>query len=74
MISAARCNFGKPFFFEVFATDCWNIWKRRNGLIFDNEAPSVRAWTFSFKRDLFLLSYRMKDDLKSSLLAWLDDL
>jgi hypothetical protein len=74
MITAARCNFGKPFFFEVFATACWNIWKRRNGLIFDNEAPSVRAWTFSFKRDLFLLSYRMKDDLKSPLLAWLDAL
>jgi hypothetical protein len=37
-------------------------------------APSTRAWSFSFKRDLFLLSYRMKDDLKSPLITWLDSL
>jgi hypothetical protein len=74
MISAARSNFGKPFFFEAFATAAWNIWKQRNAKIFDNVTPSVRSWTFSFKRDLFLLSYRMKDNLVSPLSAWLDAL
>jgi hypothetical protein len=63
MISAARSNFGKPFFFEAFAIAAWNIWKQRNTKIFDNVTPSVRSWIFSFKRDLFLLSYRMKDIL-----------
>jgi hypothetical protein len=29
MITAARDNFGKPFFFEAFAVACWNIWKVR---------------------------------------------
>jgi hypothetical protein len=74
MISAARSNFGNPFFFEAFATAAWNIWKQRNAKIFDNVTPSVRSWTFSFKRDLFLLSYRMKDNLVSPLTAWLDAL
>jgi hypothetical protein len=26
MITAAKRNFGRPFFFEPFATACWNIW------------------------------------------------
>jgi hypothetical protein len=74
MIATARSNFGRPFFFKVFATASWNIWKQKNALIFDNATPTVRAWSFSFKRDLFLLSYRMKDDLISYLVAWLDAL
>jgi hypothetical protein len=72
MIATARSDFGKPFFFEAFATAAWNIWKQRNAHIFDNVTPSVRSWSFSFKRDLYLLSYRMKGDLKSPLIAWLD--
>jgi hypothetical protein len=63
MIAKARNNFGKRFFFEAFATAAWNIWKQMNAHIFDNVTPSVRSWSFSFKRDIFLLSYRMKDDL-----------
>jgi hypothetical protein len=74
MISAARSNFGKPFFFKAFARAAWNIWKQRNAKIFDNVIPSVRSWTFSFKRDLFLLPYRMKNNLVSPLTAWLDAL
>jgi hypothetical protein len=41
--------------------------------MFENETPSIRAWTFSFKRNLFLLSYGMKD-LKFPLIAWLEAL
>jgi hypothetical protein len=33
MIATAKCNFERPFFFEVFATAAW---KQRNALIFDN--------------------------------------
>jgi hypothetical protein len=72
MFANARGIFRKPFFFEVFATATWNLWKQRNAFIFDNVTPSIRAWSFSFKRDLFLLSYRMKDDQKNPLLSWLD--
>jgi hypothetical protein len=46
----------------------------KKALIVDNVKPTVRAWSFCFKRDLFLLSYRMKDDMKSQLMAWLDAL
>jgi hypothetical protein len=72
MIATARSDFGKPFFFRAFATAAWNIWKQRNAHIFDNVTPSVRSWSVSFKRDLYFLSYRMKGDLKSPLIAWLD--
>jgi hypothetical protein len=44
------------------------------GSHFENETPSIRVWTFSFKRDLFLLSYRMKDNLKFPLITWLNGL
>jgi hypothetical protein len=47
---------------------------RRRTVAFYNVAPALRAWSISFKRDLFLLSYRMKEDLKSPLIAWLDAL
>jgi hypothetical protein len=53
MITAARHNSGRAFFFEAFATACCNIRKHRNTLVFDNIAPSARSWSFSFKRDLF---------------------
>jgi hypothetical protein len=49
LIATARSNFNRPFFFEVFATASW---KQMNALIFDNATPTVRAWFFSFKRDL----------------------
>jgi hypothetical protein len=39
-------------------------------LFFDNVTPTAKSWSSSFKRDRILLSYRMKDDLKSSLIAW----
>jgi hypothetical protein len=52
MIATARSYFGKPFFFEAFATAAWNIWKQRNAHIFDNVTPSVgpspSKETFSF--------------------------
>jgi hypothetical protein len=45
MMANARSDFGKLFFFEVFATASWNLWKQRNALIFGNVTPSVRAWS-----------------------------
>jgi hypothetical protein len=54
MIDSARRVFKKPFFFEAFATACWNLWKKRNALIFYQVAPtldpglSLSGGTFSF--------------------------
>uniref|UniRef100_A0ACD5VWL7 Uncharacterized protein n=1 Tax=Avena sativa TaxID=4498 RepID=A0ACD5VWL7_AVESA len=48
LIATARSNFRRPFFFEVFATVAWNIWKQRNALIFDNISPTIRALVLFF--------------------------
>jgi hypothetical protein len=48
--------------------------EQRNTKIFDNVNPTFSAWSYSFKRELFLLSCRMKDDLRQSLVHWLDNM
>jgi hypothetical protein len=39
-ISEARKDFEKPFFMEVMILALWNIWKQRNGQIFQCESET----------------------------------
>jgi hypothetical protein len=41
-------------------------------LFFYNVNLSFSSFSVSFKRELFLLSYKMKDDHRTALTSWLD--
>ena len=73
-VSAARKDFGKPFFMEVLITACWNIWTIRNGRIFRNERHSFGKWKAAFIHDLTLLRFRLKKKHVDSFLSWISSL
>jgi hypothetical protein len=68
MLSSARTSFGKQFFIKVIATAAWFIWNQRNAKQIDNVNPNFNSRSFSFKRDIFLPSYRMTEDLRLALI------
>ena len=73
-IARARKEFSKPFFMEVVATACWNIWLQRNGWIFQNEKPSFSSWKARFIHDASLLGYRMKKKHHVAYMGWIRNL
>jgi hypothetical protein len=74
IFSEAKRSFGKPFFMEVVILACWNIWKQRNGLIFQGERPSFFGWRRSFMHDISLLEHRIKKKYLKTFLAWIGSL
>jgi hypothetical protein len=56
IVAEAKRDFAKPFFMEVLIMACWNIWKVRNGKIFENQRPSFSKWKAGFMHDMTLLS------------------
>jgi len=43
MIQLCKTNFGRPVFMEIFMIASWNIWKQRNGVIFDAKPPFIAS-------------------------------
>ena len=72
MFDSVKLSFHGPNFFEVAACALWGIWKQRNGLIFENQRPSLQSWRAIFKKDLGLVAHRVKPIHKESLLTWID--
>jgi hypothetical protein len=70
-ILQAKSVFSKPCFFEIFTCAAWNIWKERNGFIFNQQGPSLSRWGVRFKSDLMLHQYRVKPSLVQELLDWI---
>ena len=70
----ASRSYNGPCFMEVAVCTAWNIWKERNGLIFEQIQPSFARWKITFKKDILLTSYRLKQSKKEALLAWLQTL
>jgi len=72
MIAQARSNFANQFFMEIFMTASWNLWKIRNGVIFDNKAPSIATWKAMLKKDIILHLHRIKEALHHLVYQWMN--
>jgi len=74
MILVAKQNFGLSFFYEVIVVASWNIWLRRNDLIFHNIRPSLSRWKCLFKEDFTLLLHRVNRQDIPAWQSWIDQL
>ncbi|CAO2163661.1 unnamed protein product [Urochloa humidicola] len=70
MLQIAKNNFNNNFFMETFIVATWQIWKQRNGLIFENMPASINRWKSKFVEECLNQSHRMKESLKIPFLAW----
>lgn len=61
MIQAQLAVVSHQCFMELFLIAAWNIWKERNGLIFQGIQPSVRNWLRNLKDDLSIHLIRLMD-------------
>jgi hypothetical protein len=68
---ATKQSFLGPCFMEVVVCATWNIWKERNGHIFQHQNPCFTRWRALFKKDILLTSHRVKFKHKEPLLSWL---
>jgi hypothetical protein len=66
----ANRNFQGPNFFEIVICAAWNIWKERNGFIFEGKRPNFNSWRIKFLGDLQITCYRIKKAKAESLKAW----
>jgi hypothetical protein len=55
ILAAAKKDFAQPFFMEILIMACWNIWKIRNGKIFENQRPTFTKWKNAFIHDMTIL-------------------
>jgi hypothetical protein len=59
---------------EIFSAAAWDIWKQRNGFIFQDISPSFQDWKRGFLETMKLQTIRMTTDLKTSVNFWLSTL
>ena len=45
---------------NIVIMSCWHIWMQRNGSIFQQIEPSVESWRLLLKKDLNLLTHKIK--------------
>lgn len=74
MVITARKQFGSNIFREILITACWTIWLVRNGIIFDNQQPSISNWKRRFKEELGLVCTKAKPARQQALNLWRDNL
>ena len=72
MLEIAKHNFNGTFFMEIFTIAAWQIWKQRNGLIFENCSVSFGRWKSNFVDECRNQAHRMKVSLKNPFLTCLN--
>lgn len=60
MIIKAKHDYNVQCFMEKFLLGAWNIWKQRNGFLFENRLPLFSSWRQLLKGDFLLLLFRLK--------------
>ena len=73
-LRVAKQSFEGPCFLEIVTLACCNIWKQRNGWIFNNVPASFRGWKAGFVVDVTMLKHRVKAKLVPFLSSWIDNL
>ena len=73
-LKLAKQSFDGPCFSEIVILACWNIWKQRNGWIFNNVPASFRGWKASFIVDITMFKHRVKANMVTRLSSWIDNL
>ena len=71
-IENAKLLFQQSFFMEIFIIAAWEIWRIRNGKIFENKQPTLRLWVLNFREQIILHLHRVPDGLRQLIRAWLD--
>jgi hypothetical protein len=74
MIHTQHSSFSQQGFMELFLLAAWNIWKERNGLIFQGIQPSVTNWLANLKLDLNLHLIRFRESDRPIVQSWIDHL
>jgi hypothetical protein len=69
MMVTAKQRSSHQFFMDLFLIGAWNIWKQRNGLIFNKMLPSIAAWKRGVRDDLLLQAHRSPLDSRDSFIA-----
>ncbi|XP_062202856.1 WD repeat-containing protein GTS1-like isoform X2 [Phragmites australis] len=70
MVRQAKLDFSQLFFMEAFIIAVWQIWKQRNGFIFQNQRPGLSSWKIGFLEESHLQSHRFKDSIRVLLWDW----
>uniref|UniRef100_A0A0A9AR02 Uncharacterized protein n=1 Tax=Arundo donax TaxID=35708 RepID=A0A0A9AR02_ARUDO len=52
---------------EIFTIAAWEIWKIRNGKIFEEQQPTLRLWIVKLKEQVLLHLHRVPEGLKQSI-------
>ena len=72
MLEFAKQEFNFNFFMEIFIIAAWQIWKQRNGQIFERKPISINLWQRSFQEECLNQAHRMKSSLQSPFLSWVN--
>lgn len=68
-LEAANLATANHIFREILIVASWAIWKHRNGIIFDNKAPSLEQWKRELKQEMDLTIIKAKGQNKVDLVC-----
>jgi len=57
---------------ETFTITAWQIWKLRNGLIFEGRPANFNLWKRNFQEECLNQAHRMKNSLQLPFLSWVN--
>ena len=71
-LEEASYSFNPPYFVEIFTIAAWEFWNIRNSKIFYGHSVNIQLWTVRFKAQVLLQLHRVREDVRSTIVQWLD--